>query len=172
MTQTDGLRLRPPLPADEVEAVRAHAELAADGFVFLFDWPSPLGWPGYLDRLRRQRCGLDLEPGRVPATFLLAFAGAALVGRVSVRHALNAFLENEGGHIGYGVRPPYRGRGYATEMLRQALVVARAEGVDRVLVTTDDANAASQAVITRCGGEYCDTRVDSAGQPVRRYWID
>jgi len=58
------------------------------------------------------------------------------------------------------------------QVLRQALVVARAEGVDRVLVTTDDANAASQAVITRCGGEYCDTRVDSAGQPVRRYWID
>jgi predicted acetyltransferase len=60
----------------------------------------------------------------VPATFLVAEVDRALVGRVSIRHELNAFLADVGGHIGYGVRPRYRGRGFATEILRQALVIA------------------------------------------------
>jgi len=71
----------------------------------------------------------------VPATFLLARVGGDLVGRVSIRHELNDFLAEFGGHIGYAVRPQFRRRGHATEILRQALVVARGEGVERVLVT-------------------------------------
>ena len=59
---------------------------------------------------------------------------------------------HEGGHIGYAVRPAHRRRGYATEILRQSLIVARAVGVDGVLVTCDDDNVGSAAVIERCGG--------------------
>jgi predicted acetyltransferase len=171
MTVMPHLRLRPPRLADEAEADRAHRELARDDFVFLFRWPSPLPWPTYLDGLDRERRGLDLPPGRVPSTYLFAAVGDELVGRVSIRHVLNETLLLEGGHIGYCVRPAHRRLGYATEMLRQALVVARAVGVDRVLVTTDDGNVGSQAVITRCGGEYEDTRIDATGRAVRRYWI-
>ncbi len=76
-----------------------------------------------------------------------------------------------GGHIGYAVRPGHRGRGYATAVLRQALVVARAEGVEQVLVTCEESNAASAAVITRCGGVLEDVHVDADGRRTRRYWI-
>jgi predicted acetyltransferase len=107
----------------------------------------------------------------VPATFLVAHLGSDLVGRVSVRHELNAFLRDFGGHIGYGVRPSHRRRGHATEMLRQALVVARAEGVDRVLVTCDDDNTGSAAIIESAGGVLDDVRVAPDGAHRRRYWI-
>jgi predicted acetyltransferase len=166
------LRLRPLSDVDEDQARLAHEELAREGFPFLLDWDPAQPWSHYVRLLRRHHCGIDLRPGWVPGTFLAAVVGVDLVGRVSVRHTLNAYLAEVGGHIGYGVRPAYRGRGYATEILRQALIVARAEGVDRVLVTCDDTNAASAGAITRCGGVLEDVHVDAGGRPTRRYWID
>jgi predicted acetyltransferase len=50
------------------------------------------------------------------------------------------------------VLPAYRRRGYATEILRQALIVGRSLGIDRVLVTCDDDNVGSVRVIESCGG--------------------
>ncbi len=95
----------------------------------------------------------------------------ACVGRVSIRHELNPFLTDFGGHIGYAVRPRYRGRGFASEILRQALVLARAEGIERVLLACDDDNLASIAIIERHGGVLEDTRIDPDGIAKRRYWV-
>jgi predicted acetyltransferase len=166
------LRLRPLRLDDEDEAVRAHGELAADGFPFLLDWDPDDRWAAYVHRCAEQRRGRALPAGWVPSTFLAAVLDGRLVGRISVRHELNAFLASYGGHIGYCVRPADRGRGLAGEILRQGLVVARAEGVDRVLVTCDADNVASARVIEANGGVLEDVRDDPAGPPKRRYWID
>jgi predicted acetyltransferase len=167
------LRLRPLRMNDEDEARAGHAELARDGFTFLLDWDGAIPWGAYLETLGKRRRGLDLPDDRVPAGFLVADDGGELVGRVSIRFELNAFLADFGGHIGYGVRPAHRGRGYATEILRQSLVIARAEGVDRVLVICDEANVASATVIQRLGGRLEDIRVGEDGAtPIARYWID
>ncbi|MGV8968629.1 MAG: GNAT family N-acetyltransferase [Cellulomonas sp.] len=130
-------------------------------------------WPDYLARLDRQRRGLDLPTGFVPATYLIADADGDVVGRVSIRHELNEFLADVGGHIGYGVRPAYRRRGYATQMLRQALKLAHSIGIERALVTCDRDNVASAATIERCGGVIDETapRTHSPEQS-RRYWIE
>jgi predicted acetyltransferase len=40
-----------------------------------------------------------------------------------------------------------------------------------VLVTCDEDNLASIAVIERCGGVLEDVRPDPDGAPKRRYWI-
>jgi predicted acetyltransferase len=57
---------------------------------------------------------------------LVADVAGEIVGRTSIRHQLNDFLEREGRHIGYGVLPGHRRRGYATEIPRQSLVITRA----------------------------------------------
>lgn len=56
------------------------------------------------------------------------------------------------GHIGYGVVPWKRRRGYATRALRLLLTDARAEGLSYVEITTQPDNIASQRVITANGG--------------------
>jgi predicted acetyltransferase len=165
------LLLRPLVARDEAEAVQAHEELAAEGFEFLLGWTPGRPWDDLLATYQHERRGVDLPEGRVPATFLVAEVGGQIVGRVSIRHTLNEHLALYGGHIGYGVRPAHRRRGYATEILRQSLEYARGVGVERALVTCDDGNAASAATIERCGGVLEDVVDMPGGAPKRRYWI-
>ncbi len=165
------LRLRPLREEDEPEARAAHAELEADAFTFLLGWDPEMPWPAYVQLLLDRKRGLRLVERWVPSSFLVAEAGGAIVGRASVRHRLNDFLLQEGGHIGYAVRPAHRRRGYGSEILRQALVVARAEGADDVLVTCDEHNEASAALIERQGGVLEDVRDGLDGVRKRRYWI-
>lgn len=167
------LRLRPPRPEDEQAVRRAHEELAAHGFGFLFSPDRP--WAEQLRRMEDERLGRHLPPGRVRGTYLVAVVdtpvGEEVVGRVSIRHELTPQLLEIGGHVGYAVRPAFRGRGYATRMLAAAVELLRGEGVDRVLVTCADDNPASAAVIERCGGVLEDVRTPEGGRPTRRYWI-
>jgi predicted acetyltransferase len=170
---TPALTLRPLTTADQAAALAAQDELALDGFEFLLDVVADESWPEFVTRLGRLSRGIGVPPGRVPATFLVADVGGEIVGRTSVRHELNEYLAAVGGHIGYGVRPAYRRRGYATEILRQSLRVARAAGVERALVTCDVDNVGSATVIERCGGVLEGVVPDPYGEgPKRRYWVD
>ncbi|KGN32241.1 hypothetical protein N802_17920 [Knoellia sinensis KCTC 19936] len=104
--------------------------------------------------------------GHVPCSFRWIADGDELVGFVAVRHDLDDFLLEQGGHIGHSVRPSRRGEGIATEALRQAVALAHAVEVSPVLVTCDEGNPSSRAVIEANGGVYEDSR-----QGTRRYWI-
>jgi predicted acetyltransferase len=170
---TELVLLRPLSVADEAVARAAHDELAQDGFSFLLDEVDDEDWPRYVARLGGLARGPGVPDGRVAATFLVAEVGGQVVGRTSIRHALNDYLAAVGGHIGYGVRPAFRRRGYATEILRQSLARAAWLGVERALVTCDIDNAGSASVIERCGGILENVVPDPFGGPdKRRYWID
>lgn len=75
------------------------------------------------------------------------------------------------GHIGYGTVPEARGRGYATEALRQALPLLWQQGLPYAELATDPENVASQRVIEHNDGELLGTFLDSAGRPFLRWRI-
>jgi predicted acetyltransferase len=162
--------LRPLNMSDEAEALAGDQELALEDWGFLLNYEPDMSWSEYLEILDDQRLGRNLPLGKVPATFLIAEHDGQLIGRSSIRHALNDFLFNVGGHIGYGVRPAFRRRGFATEILRQSLELISELGVTEVLVTCDDDNVGSYKVIESQGG-VLENRVEFEGSLKRRYWI-
>jgi predicted acetyltransferase len=165
------LTLRPPTPADEKVCLRANTEFG--DFPFLLLWNRELPWPRYLELLEGLRTGARIPDGLVHSDFLLAEVDGAIVGRVSIRYALNAALAEKGGHVGYGVRPAFRRRGFASEILRQSLGRIRGAGIERVLVVCDDDNVGSATVIERCGGVLESVVTpDDGSAPFRRYWIE
>lgn len=99
--------------------------------------------------------------------------GPEVVGFIALRHELNAFLADIGGHIGYSVRPSRRALGHASSAVALTLERARELGLDQVMLSCDDDNVASARVIEGAGGVLADVR-DRAehGHPLlRRYWI-
>ena len=110
--------------------------------------------------------GLHLPEGWVPSIQLVGFVEDEAVGFLNLRLRLNDYLLNQGGHIGYSVRPSARGKGYAKAMLQQGLELAQTKNIDRVLVTCDENNPASRAVIVANGGRLEDVR-----EGTERYWI-
>lgn len=115
----------------------------------------------------------SLPPGRVPASvhFLVNNEGKVL-GACQIRYRLNEYLLEVGGHVGYGVRPTERGKGYATEILKHALQILKDSGVDRALITCNADNPASEKVIINNGGIEDEQFVEEDGNIVKRYWID
>jgi predicted acetyltransferase len=164
------LEMRALGAADAYEARGAHSELADEGFDLLPFFDGGEAWDQYLMRIARLRCGEGHAHGLVPWSDVYGVVNGVVVGRVSVRHQLTESPERVGCHIGYGVRPAYRRRGYATNLLQVGPAVACDLGIVRTLVTRNDANVGSAAVIERCGGVLADvTEVD--GALGRRYWV-
>ena len=112
------------------------------------------------------------KPEHVPATayFALDKERNRIVGAVCIRHYLNEKLLNSGGHIGDGVRPSERRKGYATEMIGLALDICRQMGIDKVMMSCRKDNIASKKSRITNGGVYdCDISDDD--EILERDWI-
>ena len=169
----DELILRLPAENEASELLRAHHATSPDVPSFLHFYDEGMSLSEYLRVLDNVTAGRNLPTGYIPETFLFAFVGPRIVGRVAIRHALNAFLERDGGHIGYVVVPEFRRRGYATQMLALALRIASEQlGIHDVLLTCADSNVGSIRVIERNGGVLQDViRAESSKEPIRRFWV-
>lgn len=113
------------------------------------------------------------EPGYVPYStyFALDTDRNRLVGAINIRHELSPILLYAGGHIGHGVRPSERRRGYATRIISLGLSECEELGIDKVLVCCAKANIGSAKSIQRNGGEL-ENEVEKDGELFQRYWID
>lgn len=111
--------------------------------------------------------------GRVPATQYIAIRRSdnRLVGMLQIRHELNKGLRIQGGHIGYSVRKSERRKGYATEMLKQALVICKKHGIQEVLLTCSPLNTGSAKVIKSNGGVYDKGVILPNEEKLDHYWI-
>lgn len=94
-----------------------------------------------------------------------------LVGMINIRHTLNGYLYNFGGHIGYSVRKTERRKGYAKEMLKVALAECRKLEINKILLTCDANNIASIKTIKSCGG-ILENEVLNDKTLIQRYWIE
>lgn len=112
--------------------------------------------------------------GKVPDSvfFLIDVDRNKLLGAVNIRHYLNDFLLKEGGHIGDGVRPSERRKGYATEMIRLALIECKKLNIDRVLIICDKDNIGSRKSFINNGGVLENEFLNEKGRVIQRYWID
>ncbi|GLZ00365.1 GNAT family N-acetyltransferase [Actinoplanes sp. NBRC 103695] len=136
------------------------------------DFDSPEGFARFVRRLHDEADpDIDPEPGRVDTAYWWMAEGDTILGSISLRHELNDFLLEQGGNIGYGVRPSARGRGLAGWALHEVLGKARDRGLSKALVTCHVTNPASRRVIERAGGVFEDIRDGRLG-PTRRYWFD
>ena len=126
-------------------------------------------YEGWLDMVTRAQT--QAPENWVKGMQFLALEDNVLVGMIAVRYTLNDYLFHFGGHIGYGVRPSQRRKGYATQMLALALAHSRAVGLDKVLITCNQDNIGSARTIQKNGGVWENTVVEEDGQLLERYWI-
>lgn len=122
------------------------------------------------------RLGFEEEekgiPGFVPATTLFCYDKERdiFVGAVNIRHYLNESLLINGGHIGDGIRPSERRKGYATKMIGLALDECRKLGIEKVLMVCDKSNLGSAKSIINNGG-MLENEIEVDGNIEQRFWI-
>ena len=94
----------------------------------------------------------DKEWGK-SLTYLVFNEENNLIGLLSVRYDLSEEKAMEFGHIGYGVRPSQRRKGYATKMLEFALEECRKYGLKKVILGCYKENTGSARTIIKNNGK-------------------
>ncbi|KEO84557.1 GNAT family N-acetyltransferase [Tumebacillus flagellatus] len=133
----------------------------------------PADFPKMLQALQDDEKTDNLPEGWVPgSTYWLVTEDRRVVGAVNIRHSLTEFLFNCGGHIGYGIRPSERRKGYATRLLALSLEKARELGIPKALVVCNADNLASERTIRNNGGVQDVDFIEEDGNVNKRFWID
>ncbi|HSR03021.1 MAG TPA: GNAT family N-acetyltransferase [Proteiniclasticum sp.] len=117
-----------------------------------------------------ERLEIEAPSDMVTAHVWFLMSEGRILGAIALRDTLNDYLRGVGGHIGYGVRPSERRKGYADLMLKEVLVLSLERGMKRVLITCNQGNTGSEKVIIRNGGKL-ENVIEDGDEMVARYWI-
>ena len=104
-----------------------------------------------------------------------AVDGDRFIGEFQLRTEFPEKVLNDIGSIGFAVRVSEQGKGYGQEILRQGLAIAKAHGMEKVLLTVNEENGPSAHVCEKLGAKLADT-IDAYNKAegqhkLRRYWI-
>ena len=83
---------------------------------------------------------------KVPSSTYWLYVNGTPVGMGKIRHFLTEKLLEEGGHIGYAIRPSERNKGYGTILLKRLLSTAKNMGIANILLTIRNDNIHSLKV--------------------------
>ena len=129
----------------------------------------------WLLKLEKDLDILNIPDDRVPANtyFLIRQSDNRIIGMMNLRHRLNDFLLEQGGHIGYAIRPTERKKGYGTLMLKLGLERCKELNINKVLLTCDKVNIPSAKVIQKNNG-ILENEVYSEifSELIQRYWVE
>ena len=160
---------------EQIQAFRKEfleSGMSMDGGGALIRYEKTEDWLEYVQMLKSP----DTMPaGMVPSTQFIYIRKAdnKVTGIIQIRHYLNEYLLQYGGHIGYSTAPSERRKGYATQMLNLVLPECRKLGISRVLITCIKGNEGSRKTILRCGGVFESEIYDAENDRYfERYWID
>lgn len=122
----------------------------------------------WLEELKKRSNKDTVPEGLVPSSTYLGIRKKDnyIVGMIDIRHSLNNFLLQVGGHIGCGVRKSERKKVYAKQMIKLALEKCKELKIEKV-----NDNIASEKSIIACGGELEDIRTVD-GKNYKRFWIE
>lgn len=120
-----------------------------------------------------ENAALDKKYSSTSSYFVIDENGR-LIGATSLRHYLTVEGYNTWGHIGYGVRPSERLKGYAVQMLKIMLEEAGHKKMHKALVACHTSNIGSVRVIESCNGRLENIVADpnEKGETINRYWFD
>lgn len=96
-----------------------------------------------------------------------------IIGASNLRHFLNEMEMKYWGHIGYGIRPSERRKGYGTLILNLTLEKAKDMNIDRVMMGAYEGNIGSWRIMEKCKGKFEEIVFeDETGLPIKKYHID
>lgn len=167
--EASGIELRPLTLTDGIDIYEMLQKMGPgeNGFSNSGYGIRPTQFRSYLKSYIQMSQGRRLPAHLAPQNVYWLYVQGWPVGIGKLRHALTDALREQGGHIGYAIRPEARGRGYGTVMLRLLLAEARRIGLREALLTCNEDNTASRRVIEKNGGRLAGIAAGNC-----KYWID
>ncbi len=127
-----------------------------------------------VDKLIDAEKGINLD-GYVPSTtyWLYDTVNDEIIGASNLRHYLDGMGTKYWGHIGYGIRPSKRKKGYGTLLLNLTLEKAKEMNINKVILGAYEGNIGSWKIMEKCNGILDEIIYEEeTGLPIRKYYIN
>lgn len=160
--------------ADEYRALLDESTAVDGGYPYNNVPLAQADFAAFVQELGEEAVGIGVPPGIPPQqTYFVVLEGTAVIGEIRFRPHVTPPYEQYNGHIGYNLRPSFRGKGYGTRALALVLAEARRRGLTGVQVPIEGHNPASVRVAEKNGGVLQRRVTDpTTGAVTACYWID